>query len=222
MPNDEFLMTNERMAFNKYTQELIEWNKKFNLTAITDPDQIQIKHFEDSLALLQAIKLTNQTIIDIGTGAGLPGIPLKIICPEIKLTLLEATKKKTEFLKHVTQVLELKNVAIVWTRAEEYAQYKIDSFDLAVARAVAKTNVLTELCLPFVKIGGLFIAYKEDLVEEEVNRAGYAIKILGGKLEDIKKVKVGDMIRSLVMIKKVAPTPAQFPRRPGLANKNPL
>lgn len=208
--------------FNLYREELIEWNKKFNLTAITDPTEIQIKHFEDSLALLQILSLKDQTMIDIGSGAGLPGIPLKIACPEIKLILLDATKKKTEFLKHIVQTLDLKNVGIVWARAEEYAQYKIDHFDLAVARAVAKTNVLAELCLPFVKIGGLFVAYKEDLVENEVERAGYAIKILGGRLKDIKKVKVGEMVRSLVMIEKIAPTPSNFPRRAGLANKKPL
>lgn len=215
-------MPNEGISFNKYLEELIEWNKKFNLTSITDPQEIQTKHFKDSLALLQVMPLSNQTVVDVGAGAGFPGIPLKIACPEIKLTLVESRQKKTEFLKHIVKTLDLKDVEIIWARAEEYAKEKRESFDLAIARAVAKINVLAEICLPLLKIGGFFVAYKEDAVEEEVKSSQKAVETLGGKLKEIKKVKVADMVRSLVMIEKISPTPSPFPRRPGMAKKKPL
>lgn len=197
--------------FNLYLQELIEWNKKFNLTAITDPEEIRLKHFDDSLTILQTIKLTNESVVDIGTGAGFPGIPLKIACPEIKLTLIEATRKKTEFLKHIVARLDLKNVEIIWGRAEEISRqgkYR-GKFALAVSRAAAKLDLLCKYCLPFVKQGGLFIAYKGDQVEDEVKATQNLIKALGGKLIEIKKVKLPDseIIHSLVIIEKVAATP---------------
>jgi len=204
--------------FNLYLQELLEWNKKFNLTAITDPEEVRRKHFEDSLTLLQTIQLTDQSLIDIGAGAGFPGIPLKIACPEIKLTLLEATRKKADFLKHIVSVLNLNNTEVIWGRAEEIAKEKRESFDIAVSRAVAKLNTLCEYCLPFIKVGGIFIAYKEENVEEEVEDAKVAISTLGGSVREIKKLPQ----RSLVIIDKVKPTPPQFPRRPGMAKKRPL
>ncbi|MEE8637698.1 MAG: 16S rRNA (guanine(527)-N(7))-methyltransferase RsmG [Candidatus Margulisiibacteriota bacterium] len=210
--------------FDLYLKELLAWNKKFNLTAITDPEEIRIKHFEDSLTILQTIKLTNQSVIDVGTGAGFPGIPLKIVCPELKLTLLEATQKKVEFLKHIVSVLNLQDVEIFWERAEEIVKNKRESFDIALSRAVAKLNVLCEYCLPLVKIGGMFIAYKEKEIEKEVEESKNAIHILGGKIKEIKKVKLpnSDIIRSLVIIEKISPTPPRFPRRAGMAKKKPL
>jgi 16S rRNA (guanine527-N7)-methyltransferase len=204
--------------FNLYLQELLEWNKKFNLTAITDPEEVRRKHFEDSLTLLQTIQLTDQSLIDIGAGAGFPGIPLKITCPGIKLTLLEATRKKADFLKHIISVLNLKAAEVIWGRAEEIAKEKRETFDIAVSRAVAKLNTLCEYCLPFVKVGGIFIAYKEENVEAEVEEAKTAISTLGGSLREIKKFS----LRSLVIIDKVKPTPPQFPRRAGMAKKRPL
>lgn len=204
--------------FDIYLRELLEWNKKFNLTSITDPEEIRRKHFDDSLLLLQTIQLNNQSVIDVGTGAGFPGIPLKIACPKIKLTLLEATRKKIEFLKHLVSILDLKDVEIIWGRAEEVAKEKREVFDVAVSRAVAKLNVLCEYCLPFVKIGGMFVAYKEEKVEEEVKAAEKAIQILGGKLKEIKKFP----LRSLVIIEKVSKTPPKYPRRAGMAKKKPL
>lgn len=204
--------------FDLYLKELLEWNKKFNLTSITDPEEIRIKHFEDSLAILQVLQLSNQSVIDVGTGAGFPGIPLKIACPEISLTLLEATKKKVEFLKHIVSILKLKNVEIIWGRAEDIAKQKRESFDLAVSRAVARLNVLCEYCLPLVKIGGLFVAYKEEKVEEEVEEAKNAIAVLGGNLREIKKFP----LRSLVIIDKIKPSPVKYPRRAGMAKKKPL
>lgn len=210
--------------FEIYLKELLAWNQKFNLTSITDPGEIRLKHFEDSLALLQILKLTDESVVDVGTGAGFPGIPLKIVCPDIKLTLVEATRKKVEFLKHLVAKLQLKEVTVLWGRAEEIAKDRRGAFDLAVSRAVAKLNILGEYCLPFVKIGGRFIAYKEEEVEAEVTSAQKAIDRLGGKLKAIIKVKLpnSDLTRSLVLIEKIAPTPPAFPRRPGMAKKNPL
>jgi len=205
-------------VFDIYLKELLEWNEKFNLTSITDPEEIRKKHFEDSLLLLQTIQLTNESVVDVGAGAGFPGIPLKIACPEIKLTLLEATKKKVEFLKHIIQVLELVNTEAIWARAEDFAREHREEFDLAVSRAVAKLNVLCEYCLPFVKIGGLFVAYKEEKVEEEAKQAEKAIEILGGKLKEIKILP----FRSLVIIEKVSKSPDKYPRRAGMAKKRPL
>ncbi len=175
--------------FEIYTKELIGWNKKFNLTSITNPEEIRVKHFEDSLSLLKVINLKDQSVIDIGTGAGFPGIPLKIARPEIKLTLLDATRKKTEFLKHIVKVLALKDVEIIWGRAEEKAK---PIYDIAVARAVAKMPILVKYCLPFVKTGGLFVAYKQDQVEDEAKSVQATIK----------KVKVGPLTRSLVIVEK--------------------
>ncbi|MFH1347557.1 MAG: 16S rRNA (guanine(527)-N(7))-methyltransferase RsmG [Candidatus Margulisiibacteriota bacterium] len=217
-------MTNEGKLFDIYSEALLEWNEKFNLTAITDPEEIRLKHFEDSLAILQTIQLTNQSIIDIGAGAGFPGIPLKIKCPNIKLTLLEATKKKVEFLRHIVALLKLQDVKIISGRAEDIAREQRGLFDLAVSRAVAKLNILCEYCLPFVKVGGQFIAYKEEEVEDEVKEANNAIEILGGKLKEIKKVSLpnSNIIRSLVIIEKISPTPHKYPRRTGMAKKRPL
>lgn len=210
--------------FELYIKELLEWNQQFNLTAITDPQEIRIKHFEDSLAILQTIQLTNQSVIDIGTGAGFPGLPLKIKCPDIKLTLLEATKKKVEFLRDIVSKLKLDKVKIICGRAEDIAKEQGGVYDLAVSRAVAKLSILCEYALPFVKVGGLFVAYKEDQVEDEVLEAAKAIEILGGKLKEIKKVKLpdSDIIRSLVIIEKILPTPHKYPRRAGMAKKKPL
>jgi len=217
-------MTNEGILFQLYLQELIAWNQKYNLTAITDPEEIESKHFADSLALLQVFKLTDQTVVDVGAGAGFPGIPLKIACPDIKLTLIEATRKKVEFLKHIAYKLKLKEVGIVWGRAEEIAKEKREVFDLAVSRAVAEMRVLCEYGLPLVRVGGMFIAYKEEKVEDEVKAAENAIQLLGGKLKVIHKLKLPntEIIRSLVLIDKISPTPPAFPRRPGLAKKRPL
>jgi 16S rRNA (guanine527-N7)-methyltransferase len=223
MSNEQ--MTNEEaISFDIYLHELLEWNSKFNLTSITDPEEIRIRHFEDSLALLQVIKLTCQRVIDIGAGAGFPGIPLKIACPDIKLTLLEATRKKVDFLQHLIGKLDLLGVEIIWGRAEEVALVKRECFDLALARAVAPLNTLYELCLPFVNVGGQFIAYKEDRIEDEVHQGENALHLLGGELCKIAKAKIPntDIPRSFVIIKKACATPAKYPRRPGMAKKNPL
>ncbi|MDI6731452.1 MAG: 16S rRNA (guanine(527)-N(7))-methyltransferase RsmG [Candidatus Margulisbacteria bacterium] len=192
--------------FALYLKELIEWNKKFNLTAITDPEEIKVKHFEDSLTILQSIPLSNQSVIDIGAGAGFPGIPLKIKCPGIKLTLVEATKKKFEFLKHLISILKLDNTEAIWGRAEELNQdfRYYGKYDLAVARAVAKLNKLVEYALPFLKTNGLFIAQKGPNIDEEIKLAGKALKKFGGKIQEVKRLQLsnGDK-RTLVVISKL-------------------
>lgn len=191
---------NEKL-FDIYLNELLEWNKKFNLTSITDPEEVRLKHFEDSLSLLKAYPLTTQTLADIGTGAGFPGIPLKIVCPDIKLTLIEATRKKTEFLKHIVKVLDLKDVEIIWSRAEDI---KNRQFDVAVARAVAKLDKLVKWCLPLVKPGGVFVAMKGPEVEKELGQAQTIIKKLGGKFPETKKISLPNSTikRSLILVKK--------------------
>ncbi|MFH1542848.1 MAG: 16S rRNA (guanine(527)-N(7))-methyltransferase RsmG [bacterium] len=191
-------------SFNLYLQELLEWNKKFNLTAITDPEDIKLKHFTDSLTLEQVVPLDNQTIVDVGTGGGFPGLPLKIKYPNLKLTLIEATRKKTEFLKHIIEVYKLEGVEVIWGRAEEVAKEKRNHYDLAVARAVAKLDKLTQYCLPLVKPGGLFVAYKGQEVEAEVKAAEQTIRQFNGTVNKIVKIKLtgSDISRSLVIIKK--------------------
>ena len=189
--------------YDTYINELLEWNQKFNLTSITDPAEIKIKHFEDSLTILNAIDLKDQKVIDIGTGAGFPGIPLKIERPELKLTLVEATRKKTEFLKHIVAKLNLRDIEIIWARAEKLNQDPkyTGQFDVVLAKAVAKFDKLIGYALPFLKPGGVFIAQKGPQVEEEIATAQETFKKWGGKTKEIKKLKLSNgNERSLVMV----------------------
>jgi len=215
--------------FQVYYQELIDWNRRLNLTAITDYDEVQVKHFLDSLTVVLAMKHPlpkGMRLIDVGTGAGIPGIPLKILLPDIKLVLLDATRKKSTFLEHITRRLEIKNTEIVVGRAEEIAhrpEYR-QQFDLVLSRAVANLPALVELTLPFCAVGGRFIAQKKGDIKEEVPAARRAISILGGELAEVKKVELPEFVdeRWLVVIDKVRGTPAPYPRRPGLPAKRPL
>jgi 16S rRNA (guanine527-N7)-methyltransferase len=215
--------------FSIYYQELIDWNRRMNLTAITDFEEVQIKHFLDSLtatlAFPQPIK-KNLSIIDVGTGAGLPGAPLKIVLPEIELVLLDATTKKAKFLHHLKQKLGLDDIEIVVGRAEEIAhqiRYR-EKFDIALSRAVAGLPALIELTLPFCTVGGRFIAQKKAGVDSEMNEAAKAIHTLGGRLRETKRINLAELgeERWLIVIDKIAPTPPQYPRRPGLPGKRPL
>jgi 16S rRNA (guanine527-N7)-methyltransferase len=215
--------------FASYYHELLDWNRRVNLTAITGYEEVQLKHFLDSLTITLAWLPeidAGLRVIDVGTGAGIPGIPLKIALPAIKLVLLEATAKKANFLSHISQKLGLANVEIVVGRAEDVAyqpQYR-EKFDVVLSRAVAALPTLVELTLPFCAIGGIFIAQKKGTIDEEIDRAGRAISLLGGKLREVKRVALSHLPneRHLVVIDKLSPTPEQYPRRPGIPAKRPL
>ena len=221
------LSDEQRAAFDLYARELVEWNRRFNLTSITDPEQIRIKHFLDSLSCWLAMREQPPgSLVDVGAGAGFPGIPLKILKPDIHLTLVEATAKKTGFLLHLVQFLRLDEVHVGTTRAEEFGHIPAhrESFDWAVARAVAPLPVLVEYLLPLVKIGGHAMAQKGKDAAAEVESAMAAIQKLGGELSELKKVVVPglDEDRYLVIVKKISSTPQTYPRRPGVPSKRPL
>jgi 16S rRNA (guanine527-N7)-methyltransferase len=215
--------------FAIYYQELISWNRRVNLTRITDYDEVQVKHFLDSLTAVLTYPVTNGTdfrLIDVGTGAGMPGLPVKILLPEVRLVLLESVAKKTAFLRHLRDRLKLDDVEIMAGRAETLAhqqEYR-EAFDLVLARAVAPLATLVELTLPFCTVGGVFIGQKKGDIELEVSQAGGAIGLLGGRLREIRQIELAHFTepRQLVVIDKVSPTPASYPRRAGLPAKRPL
>lgn len=214
-------------AFATYEKELIEWNERFNLTAITDPEQIRIKHFLDSLSCCLAMRQAALAhVIDVGAGAGFPGLPLKILQPELHVTLVEATAKKVNFIEHIVQVLGLQQVTVLAQRAEEAGQMPEhrEAYDWVIARALAPMPVLAEYLLPFAKVGRYVLAQKGKDAQQEVGAAENAIKSLGGELSEIVPVKIPglDEERYLVLLKKVAPTPAAYPRRAGIPSKRPL
>lgn len=213
--------------FLKYYEILIEWNKVMNLTAITDYDEVMLKHFVDSISLSNTFNLSSvNCMIDIGTGAGFPGIPLKIIYPHLKVVLLDSLNKRIRFLNEVVDNLGLKDISAVHGRAENFAKQKDyrENFDLCVSRAVANLSSLSEYCLPYVRTGGMFVSYKAGNVEEEAEQAKKAIFLLGGEKKEIVKFRLpeSEIERSLVMIKKVKNTPAKYPRKAGLPAKEPL
>jgi 16S rRNA (guanine527-N7)-methyltransferase len=214
-------------ALKIYEQELLAWNLRVNLTAIHEPEKIQTKHFLDSLTCLLAMPgLTNERIIDIGSGAGFPGLPLKIIYPGLQLTLVESVKKKVDFLQHIVQELGLSEVDIQPERAEILGQQSEhrQKYDWAVARAVAILPVLAEYFLPLVKVGGAAIAMKGEGALAEAHRAEHAIRILGGHIRKLVPVALPGVVdeRYLVVIDKIAATPPAYPRRVGAPSKKPL
>lgn len=221
------LDSGQLQAFERYYRELIEWNRKINLTAITGYEDIQVKHFLDSLTAAAAFNFDRDLrVIDVGTGAGLPGIPLKIVFPRIKLTLLEATAKKTKFLEHLINVTGLTGIDIIAGRAEEIAhnpEYR-ERYDVVLSRAVASLPVLVELALPFAKTRGLFIAYKKGDTAEEIKQSARALKTMGGVNKEIIPVNPAlfDDKRYLIKIEKLDETPPAYPRRPGIPEKRPL
>jgi 16S rRNA (guanine527-N7)-methyltransferase len=238
-------LTPDQVAmFRLYRQELVAWQSRANLTAITDDEGVQTKHFLDSLSCLVAVSAVRSSVanlpvpleacplkpdarvIDVGSGAGFPGLPLKIICPTIKLTLLEATGKKVEFLKHIVELLDLRGVTVLKSRAEELGSDPDhrERYDWALARAVAEMPTLMEYLLPFVRIGGRALAQKGEDAPAEVARAEAAIVHLGGQLNRLIPVELTGIAetRYLVIVDKVAATPEKYPRRPGMPSKHPI
>jgi 16S rRNA (guanine527-N7)-methyltransferase len=218
-------------AFQMYADELRAWNDKINLTAIKDEAGIQIKHFLDSLSILKALSRPRTPdvglkLIDVGTGAGFPGLPLKIVCPDLRLTLVEATGKKVAFCEHMVAALKLSGVAVVKARAEELGRDPAhrEQYDWAVARAVAEMPVLAEYLLPLAKRGGHALAQKGEGAPAETQAAETAIQKLGGELEQLIPVELPGVVetRYLVVLKKTAATPPRYPRRPGVPTKTPL
>jgi 16S rRNA (guanine527-N7)-methyltransferase len=217
-------------SFRTYYDELVEWNRRFNLTAITDYEGMQVRHFVDSLSCLLALPRAELEaggrVIDVGTGAGFPGVPIRIVCPGVRLTLLEATRKKVGFLKHLVDRLGLRAVTVIHGRAEELGQQPDhrERYDWALARAVAEMPALAELLLPLVRVGGGALAQKGENGPVEVHAAGEAIRILGGQVSQLTPVDLHGLAetRHLIVVDKVATTPAKYPRRPGIPVKRPL
>ena len=213
--------------FTTYFEMLVEWNEKINLTAITEAQDVAVKHMIDSLSCYDnEVFKTGATIIDVGTGAGFPGLPLKIFRPDLKVTLFDSLNKRILFLQAVAEKLGINDIRFVHSRAEDGGKSKQlrEQYDVAVSRAVARLDVLCEWCLPFVAVGGFFVAHKGSRYSEELNDATGAIQRLGGEIAKIEKIKLPglDDVRAIIYIKKIKKTPAAYPRRPGTAEKNPL
>jgi len=222
------LTQRQRQAFHLYQNELVSWNTRFNLTAITDTEGVQIRHFLDSLSCLLAVGdvRPGQSLIDVGTGAGFPGLPLKIVYPALRLTLVEATGKKTDFLQHMVKLLELRDVAVIHARAEQVGHDPLhrETYDWVTARAVAAMPTLVEYLLPLCRLGGHCLAQKGEGAAAEVTSAEPAVLLLGGRLSRLVPVELPGLAetRHLVLIEKVARTPDKYPRPPGRPAKRPL
>ena len=221
-------LTNQQVdQFFEYYRLLVQWNEFMNLTAITEMEEVMEKHFVDSLALSKAAEVGKiENLIDVGTGAGFPGIPLKIAYPHLRVVLLDSLNKRVKFLSTVIETLGLTNIQAVHGRAEDAARQKDyrEQFDAAVSRAVANMASLSEYCLPFIKVGGVFVPYKSGNIEEELKDAGKAVKTLGGTIRRVEKFQLPDtdIERSLVLIEKTERTDKRYPRKAGLPSKEPI
>lgn len=220
------LSEEQQRQFQTYYQMLVEWNEKINLTSITEEHEVYLKHFYDSIAPSFYTDLTKElTICDIGAGAGFPSIPLKIIYPNLKVTIVDSLNKRINFLNQLAEALDLENVNFVHDRAETFGKgvYR-ESYDIVTARAVARLSVLSELCLPLVKKGGQFIALKSSKGEEELEEARFGLGILGGKVRETISYELPEEAgeRQMMIIDKRSQTPKKYPRKPGTPNKSPL
>ena len=215
-------------SFRVYADELMDWNQRTNLTAIVEREAVEVRHFADSLSCLLAMRppLAGVRVIDVGTGAGFPGLPLKIVCPAMDLTLVEATGKKVDFLRHVVEVLGIEGVTLINERAEVLGRMgeHREAYDWVLARAVAGMSTLAEYLLPMCRVGGACLAQKGEAAHQEVTEAQHAIRVLGGRLRGFTQVELPTVAetRYLVRIDKVAATPPRYPRRPGIPAKRPL
>ena len=213
---------NNKEKFFKYMKLLLNWNNKINLTAIKDEKEFVIKHFIDSLLISKYLG-KNSKIIDVGTGAGFPGLPLKLFNEELTVTLIDSVNKKINVLNDIIEKLELKNIEAIHSRAEEFADENRESYDVSVSRAVANMSTLVEYLIPFVKINGIIICMKGPKFEEELNNAKKAIDILGGKIEKVEKIFIDDELeRNIIIIRKEKNTPKQYPRKMSKPLKNPI
>lgn len=210
--------------FYNYMNLLLEWNEKINLTAIIEPKEVILKHFVDSLTIAKYIK-ENEKLIDVGTGAGFPGIPLSIVKENTDIVLLDSLNKRINFLEEIKQNLKLKNITTIHGRAEEFGKNKKEReiYDIATSRAVAPLNILLEYLLPLVKVGGKAICMKGSNIEE-IENAKNALEILGGKIEKIEEITLpnSDIKRNIIIVKKVKNTPSKYPRKPGTPSKEPI
>ena len=215
----------QKEQFVTYYESLVEWNKVMNLTAITDFEEVLEKHFLDSLSIVKTLDLNKkETMIDVGTGAGFPGLPLKIVFPKLKVTLLDSLNKRVEFLNYVIKSLNLQEIETIHGRAEDFARnssYR-EKYDLVVSRAVANLSTLSEYCLPFAKVGGIFASYKSEKAEEEMKESKNAIFLLGGKMKKCEIFSLGNNIRKIIVIEKKETTSSKYPRKAGLPSKKPL
>lgn len=222
----DIVLTDEQVEnYYKYMDMLIEWNNKINLTAITEPDEVITKHFIDSITINKFID-KNKKLIDVGTGAGFPGVPVSIIRNDLDIILVDSLNKRINFLENLKDVLKLNNIKPIHARVEEFAknkQYR-EKFDYATSRAVAPLNVLLEYLLPFVKVGGYCICMKGSNIEDEQKDASKALEVLGGKIEKIEEFCLPEtnMKRNIILVKKVKNTPNKYPRKPGTPSKDPL